>query len=159
ANVCVDLGAPAPARLSGSAVCGIYLIRATVRTCNASNRIVLWSGLMRAQYSRTWGETQGFQVWRFLVNGDLVPSPFLLSRYGRNACAVAPCAAANQNHIHVSGFVDYALACGSGRFDVALALGHECDRYEHSGTARPGTFHPTRAYAWVAPADFVPITT
>jgi hypothetical protein len=161
ANACVALGAATPARLNGSAVCGIYLIRFTVKTCNGANPIVLWSGLMRAQYSRTWGESfgSGLQVWRFLLNGDLVPSSFLISRDGHNACAVAPCAAANQNRIHVTGYVDYALDCFQGRMDVAFALKHDCDRFEHFGTARPGTFHATRAYAWVAPAGFTPITT
>ncbi|MBI1849199.1 MAG: hypothetical protein HYR85_02535 [Planctomycetes bacterium] len=159
-NLCVDIGAPQPVQQGGAIICGIYLIRYQIKTCNPANPIVLWTGTMRAHYSRTWGAAAGAapdtQVWRFLLNGDLVPSQALLA-HANNTCVVAPCRAAFNNRIHVWGYIDYALDCNNGRFQAAWGLNHGCDYSEHSpGSARPGAFHPTRSYTWLGPtAGFV----
>jgi hypothetical protein len=156
ANACVDIAAPVPVPQNGALVCGVYLIRYTIKTCGANQ--VLWSGSMRAQYSRTWAEASGaagpdFQVWRFLLNGDLVPSAFLLSHFPNNQCVVAPCRAAFNNAIHTGGYIDYAFDCVNGRWQAAWALDHNCDLFEHAVgvSARPGNFHAFKSYTWLGP--------
>jgi hypothetical protein len=165
-NLCAQIGAPQPVLAGGGVVCGVYLIRFTMTTC-AGGMPTLWSGNMRAHYSRTWiesstpGAVPDIQVWRFLLNGDLVPGTGLPTA---NPCAFAPCIPASGGKLHVWGFIDYAGSCTSaGGFRVAWALNHGCDFSEHGpGSARPGAFHPTKSYTWVGPsAGFVvdPVTT
>ncbi|MBI3844175.1 MAG: hypothetical protein HY292_05990 [Planctomycetes bacterium] len=161
ANVCATIGPPAPAQAGGALVCGIYTIRFTFRTCGGA-ATVLWSGTMRAQYSRTWvvstvpGTVPDVQVWRFLLNGDLVPSTSLPTG---NPSVFAPCMPAFGNKMHVWGYIDYAGTCiASGpTFSVAWALNHGCDSSAHGATStRPGAFHASRSYTWVGPsAGFV----
>ncbi len=155
ANICVDLSAPTPAVSGGGVVCGIYTIRYRVKLCNPAGTL-LWTGVMRAQYSRTWfassvaGAIPDRQVWRFLLNGDFVPQPALPPN---NTCVRAPCAAAFANRIHVWGYIDYSQDKNNGTFETAWALNHGCDATEHlPGTsARPGAFHPNLSYTWIGP--------
>jgi hypothetical protein len=157
-NICATIGPPTPVQVGGANVCGIYLIRFTIFTCGAGT--VLWSGSMRAQYSRTWleqasGTSPDTQVWRFLLNGDFVPSTALPTG---NPNVFAPCIPAFGNRMHVWGYIDYAGTCTSApTFQVAWALNHGCDFSEHGPPSfRPGAFHPTRSYTWLGPsAGFV----
>jgi hypothetical protein len=116
-----------------------------------------WGGKLRMHYSRTWLETgtnQQFQVWRFLVNGDLVPT----AAAGGVPCPVPPCAAPHGGRVRFTGYVDYARDCASGQFQFAWMLSHVCDKIDHApGFPRAGVFHPDRSYTFVGPAaGFVP---
>jgi hypothetical protein len=157
ANVCVSIAAPTPVASGGATVCGVFLIRYTISSCGATPR-VLWSGNMRAHYSRTWLESStgalppNTQVWRFLLNGDLVPSAFLLGAYGANAAVVPPCQATFGHAVHFWGYIDYALDCASNSYATAWVLNHDCDFSEHHPTgARPGVFHPRYSYDFLGP--------
>jgi hypothetical protein len=115
--------------------------------------VVGWQGTLRLQYSRTWMETTpggGFmQVWRFLVNGDLRPT----AAAGPVPCPVPNCAAAFNNRVRWTGYVDYAQNCGSLVWSQAWMLDHECDFIDHApGFPRAGAFHPGRSYTFVGPA-------
>lgn len=138
--------------------CGYYLLRVTVT--NAGGALTAWTGTLVMTYSRTWVEARvsaanpDLQVWRFLVNGDLRLSNDLINGFGTNTCVVAPCALAYNRNLHVSGYIDYAQDCTNGQFEVAFALDHDCDLFEHESgfTCRPGNFHPNISYTWVGPA-------
>ncbi len=137
-------------------LCSYYVARYTVKDGAGT---VLWSGAMRLAYSRTWLETAGatsYQVWRFLANGDLRPT----ADAGGTPCPVPACAAAFNNKVHFTGYVDYARHCGTGVFESAGALGHEVDSVTHvAGFTRSGAFHPDRGYDFVWPAEgFTPNT-
>ncbi|MBI3846954.1 MAG: hypothetical protein HY292_20205 [Planctomycetes bacterium] len=164
-RLCVDVAAPRLATTgNGRVVCGLYLIRFTIHTCSPNRPQTLWSGSMRAQYSRTWleapvtGGASSLQVHRFLLNGDLTPSAFLVSHFGSNRFAVPPCAAAFSQHVHFWGYIDYARDCGSPAptVEIAWALNHDCDAFEHAGgSSRPspgsGPFHGGVSYGFVGP--------
>src|SRR5688572_28639846 len=78
---------------TGVANCGVY--NSKLRLRNAAG-VIAWSGDLRMHYSRTWLETganTNFQVWRFLVNGDLVPT----TAAGGMPCPVPPCAPPHNN--------------------------------------------------------------
>jgi hypothetical protein len=148
-----------------TAACGIYFLNVTVT--NLPGTFTLWTGNLVMTYSRTFAEASvpgnppDTQVWRFIVNGDLQPSAALITSFGGNACVVAPCVA-TYNRFHVQGYIDYAQDCDTGTFQIAYALDHDCDPYEHGNvfTFRPGAFHPNRSYSWVGPnAGFVINTT
>ncbi|MBI1851944.1 MAG: hypothetical protein HYR85_16525, partial [Planctomycetes bacterium] len=167
-RVCVDIAAPQPVTdAAGNRVCGIYLIRYTIRTCGAAAQ-VLWSDTMRAHYSRTWLEIApgstfpNSQVHRFLLNGDLVPSTFLIQHAGANTCVLPPCAARFGNRVHFWGYIDYSHLCQSPapQFAAAWGLNHDCDIFEHGPvSARPvgaAPAHPDQSYVFVGPgAGFV----
>jgi hypothetical protein len=167
-NICVSFGVPAPLVRAGVVFdCGLYLIPITIRTC-AANPVTLWSGRLLATYSRTWLEdavpdpagAPDHQIWRFLVNGDLRPSTFLLQNFGNNICVVPPCHAAFQNLVYWFGYIDYRNDCATGRWTVEWAIDHECDRFHHNAdSARPApvgaVFHPQHSYNFVGPSSFV----
>ncbi len=151
-DACVDIAAPV-----ATPNCGVYTISFTIRACGPQMR-VLWTGTLTAQYSRNWLEAgpanATLGVWRFVLNGDLVPSTFVVNRYGQNRCAVAPCFF-TYGRFFVFGHIDYALNCQTGVWQAAGSLDHECDPVTHAPfTGRPiaGGSHPTLSYTWVWPA-------
>jgi hypothetical protein len=119
-----------------------------------------WSGTMRLLYSRTWLETDPaglpLQVWRYLVNGDLRPTPFA----GPPPCPLPPCSPAFANRVRFTGYIDFAASClaAAPGVQVAWMLTHACDPIDHApGFPRAGAFHPGRSYTFVGPAaGFVP---
>lgn len=120
--------------------------------------VLKWSGRMRLVYSRTWMEVDPsgapLQVWRFLVNGDLVPTPAA----GPAPCPLPPCALAFAGQVRFTGYIDYAESCtAAGGLQVAWMLTHACDTIDHApGFPRAGAFHPGRSYTFVGPsAGFV----
>jgi len=166
-NLQVMINAPVPVN-SGGIICGLYLIKFTVKTGGGQT---LWTGNLRAHYSRNWQEIdatgQTIGVWRLLLNGDFRPSTFLLGQsQASNPCVVPPCRASFNNRVYVAGYIDYAFDCTNLTWNAAWAFGHECDVIHHPlGSPRPapaGGFHPTRSYTWLGPGTtFVvdPITT
>ncbi len=152
-NLCVDIGAPQPVGAGGALVCGIYTIRYQIKVCTTG--AVLWNGTMRAHYSRNWQESSipgaiNLGVWRFLLNGDLVPTVNLPPG---NPC-VRPVCASTFGRVYFSGYIDYAFDCNSGTWAAAWGLTHECDHLHHLN-ARPHPaefFHPTRSFTFVGPS-------
>ncbi len=113
---------------------------------------VLWRGLLRLLYSRTWVEIEPsgatLQVWRFLVNGDLSAT----AAAGLSPCPVPPCEAAF-GKVRFTGYVDFAEDCGTGVFQHAWMLTHSCDVVDHApGFPRAGFFHFNRAYTFIGPS-------
>lgn len=137
--------------------CGEQRMRLDV--VNASNAL-LWRGQMRLMYSRTWVavDTNGlaFQVWRFLVNGDLTNYPAA----GSAPCPVPACAASFGNRTRFTGYLDYTEDCSTpgGASQFAWMLTHACDAFDHhAGFPRAGAFHADRSFSFVGPAaGFVP---
>jgi hypothetical protein len=158
-NMLVEIAAPREVNRQGAGVvCGVDLIRMTFKTRTTTPR-TLWTVRLRAQYARNWlasvGDPAGppdTEVWRFLVNGSMAPSSFLLGRFGQNDCAVPPCVSQYPSP-HFWGYIDFAQNCSTGAWQAAFALQHDCDMLEHGSTsARPGTFHPVEAYVFVGPS-------
>jgi hypothetical protein len=152
---CVNLGPLVPATGGGALICGAYDVRFRTRTCGTTN--FLWNGSLKAFYSRTWQEssipgTVNLQVWRFVVNGDLIPSPLLPTGPCRK-----PACTSNYTRVYFSGYMDYAFDCINNTWSVAFAISHECDSVHHqAGTARPapaGGLHPTRSFSIVGPGS------
>ncbi len=115
--------------------------------------ILKWRGRLNLLYARTWLETNSagvpVQVWRFLANGDLSPTPAA----GPIPCPVPPCAPVHQNRVRFTGYVDYARDCSTNTFQNAWMLTHACDFIDHHpGFPRAGAFHPDRTYSFVGPA-------
>ena len=113
---------------------------------------VLWRGLMRLLYSRTWQETDAsggqVQVWRFLVNGDMIAT----SAAGLSPCPVPPCQAAF-GKVRFTGYIDYAETCSTGNVETAWMLTHGCDLIDHAPNfPRSGFFHPNHSYTFVGPS-------
>lgn len=116
-----------------------------------------WQGAVNLTYPRTWLETTAttkYQVWRFLVNGDLLPT----AAAGGLPCPLPPCAPVHNNRVRFTGYLDYALDCSTNVFSFAWMLSHVCDFLDHDPAfPRGGVFHPDRAYTFVGPAGgFVP---
>lgn len=141
--------------------CGYSLIRFDIT--NVGGSVDIWKGKLISAYSRTWMEVSptssvpNTQVWRFLVNGDFVIDPFIVTTFGSNTCVVPP-SYSTYGKILVTGYVDYAFNCDTSTWSVAYALGHECDAYEHTTpfSDRPGAFGNQKTYNWVGPsAGFV----
>lgn len=150
-------GRPRPASTATiPPLCSVFIARLDV---NDAAGTALWTGPMRMWYSRTWFESDGgvqrYQVWRFLVNGDLRA---LLA--AGTPCPIPTCAAAFGGRVHYRGYVDYAVDCATGVFSMAWALDHGCDRLHHApGYPRAGVFHARRSYTMVGPlAGFVATT-
>ena len=121
--------------------------------------VLKWTGTLRVTYARTWLETNTaglpLQVWRFLVNGDLRPTPVVAPP----PCPLPPCAAAFGGRVRFTGYIDYARDCtAASALEVAWMLTHACDVIDHApGFPRAGAFHPGRSYTFVGPsAGFVP---
>jgi hypothetical protein len=152
---CSHLGIPNPMQGGGALICGAYTIRVQMRDC--SSGLFVWNGQVDAFYSRNWQASSiagaiNLNVWRFVVNGDLLPGPGLVStQYSRPSCI------SHYPRLHVTGYVDYVYDCIAGTWQSAWMLTHECDSVHHAaGTARPGTFHPNISFTVVAPdAGFV----
>ena len=157
----LEIGQPRQARDPNRApapIASVYVSRYTV-TDGAGT--ALWSGIMRMIYSRTWYESSdsaNYQVWRFLVNGDLRAT----ADSGPTPCLVPVCAASFNNKVHFTGYVDYARDCATGTFYCSGAVTHELDKFDHTsftGSPRSGSFHSERNYDFVWPAaGFVPET-
>ncbi len=151
-QLCVTIGAPV------QAACGVYVINFQIRTCGSNQ--LLWRGNIRAHYARNWQEFDPVRVhgvWRFLLNGDLVPQPVIASNTNPN---IRPPCIVNFGRAYFSGYIDYALDCSvPGSWSVAWVLDHDCDRTTHvSGTARviAAGSHRNRSYTFVGPsAGFV----
>lgn len=139
-----------------SPIASLYVARYTVRDGAGTE---LWSGVMRMAYARTWYEvapSATYQVWRFIVNGDLRAT----AAAGPTPCPVPVCAASFNNKVHFTGYVDYARDCATETFSCAGAVTHELSTIDHAGSGqRSGGFHPDRSYDFVWPATgFVPET-
>ena len=155
---CSHLGAPLPVMSGGALVCGAYSIRVNLKDC--ASGALIWNGSVNATYSRNWQASSlagaiNLNVWRFVVNGDLLPAPALQT----NPCLRPDCLN-NYARLYVTGYVDYAFDCAAGTWQVSWMLDHECDSVHHAlGTARPAPatgLHPTRSFTVVAPdAGFV----
>ena len=137
--------------LSGTpALTSCAWFRARLRLFNASNQLA-WVGSMQLSYARTWIENppgQQYQVWRYLVNGDM-------RAQGASAlpCANPPCASAFGGAVRFTGYVDYTNLCGTILNFQAWMLTHACDAIDHApGFPRAGSFHPNRYYAFAGPA-------
>jgi len=153
---CVALGKPQPILGGGGQICGEYNIRFQLRDCGTG--LMHWTGGMRATYSRNWLESQGaagttpnLTVYRFIVNGDLVPT----INVPNNACE-RPASLNVYSRVYFSGHVDYALDCATNQWSVAWAINHECDQVHHTAaSARPAPaigFDPAKSYSFVGPA-------
>jgi hypothetical protein len=160
-SYCAVLGVPQPATNAGQILCSVYDIRLRLRTCGTLNFI--WNGSVKAYYSRTWQESSiagslNLQVWRFVVNGDMLPTNLVPP----GACTKPACL--NQyTRVYFSGYIDYAFDCINGGWQVSFAVSHECDSIHHQpGTARPapaGGLHPRHSFSIVGPGStFVPAT-
>jgi hypothetical protein len=149
----VTLGAPAQFS------CGAYSTQFSAT--NAAGAPVL-SGLLRMDYTRTWQEIApiapggNYQVWRFVVKGDLTNTAAAAA-----ACPTPNCITAANPTAFFYGYADYAFDCLTGQWQNSLVLYHGCDRFSHSPvSSAPGVFHPGTSYAIVAPVTaanpFVP---
>ena len=76
---CVNIGPPLQMQSGGQLLCGAYNIRIRLRFCGTSNFV--WLGFVNAFYTRNWQESpapgQILNVWRFVINGDMLPTNFL----------------------------------------------------------------------------------
>lgn len=141
--------------------CGEFISQLTV--VDAAGNPVL-SGLMRLSYTRTWDEDDAFgvlrQVWRFVVKVDIEP----VAGGTPNPCIEPNCLDPVGPHpsAYYYGYLDYT-SCDLASWQSALVLYHGCDRFVHTPgfSDRPGVFHPSSAFAIVAPHSatqpFVPM--
>ena len=152
---CANVGAPIPVQSGGAVVCGAYQIRVRLRICGTNNFV--WLGFVNAYYSRNWQESSvpgavDLEVWRFVINGDFLPTPLL-----PNTPCDRPGCLGQYSRVYFSGYIDYAFDCVNGGWQVAFALSHECDSIHHApGTARPAPgagLHPTRSFSIVGPGS------
>jgi len=159
---CANIGPPLPIAGQGGVVqCGAYNIRIRLRFCGTNNFV--WLGFVNAYYSRNWQAssipgTLDLNVWRFVINGDFLPTTFLPN----NPRERPPCLS-TYTRVYFSGHIDYALNCTTGVWQAAFSLSHECDGIHHMpGSARPapaGGLHPTRSYSIVGPGStFTPMS-
>lgn len=140
-------------------LCDYWFINVTITSPPAVNII---NQLLVAKYDRTWVEFPvaggaPIQVWRFLVNGDLVYSTSTATSAG---CPVPLSALPPFNlPVHYIGNVDYAFDCGTGSWQIAYTLTHFCPTESHAPfSARPiaaAAGWPKRTYHFVGPANFV----
>jgi hypothetical protein len=128
-------------------------LRSILRMRDSAGNMI-WRGKMNLTYSRTWEERDPvngttYQVWRFLVNGDLRHT----SAAGAPPCPVPACASAHQRRVRHTGYVDWALDCNQQTWSNSWMLTHACDKFEHiGGFPRGGGFHPERSFSFVGPA-------
>ena len=110
-------------------------------------------GKMTLTYSRTWYEKKKtvpsthWQIWRFLVNGDL--------RYSQGAKgSLRPnCAFNHKGRVRYTGYVDWALDINKGTWSNTWMLTHATDDLEHVPShPREGNYHCDRSYSFVGPA-------
>ncbi len=85
------------------------------------------------KYARTWTESltggQSVRVYRFLVNGDLIP---IAASGPLNACNF-PTTLNTFGAIWVNGFIDYGCRNGGQQFDVAVGLQYLPGGLSHNG--------------------------
>jgi hypothetical protein len=116
---------------------------------------------LAAKYARTWieypsgGGGAPLQVWRFLVNGDLVYSP----GPGATESTVPKSALPPFNMpVHFVGNVDFALDLGTANWEVAYTLSHFCPQESHAWFSRrpipEANLWVNRTYHFVGPANF-----
>jgi hypothetical protein len=146
-NLRVDITPP------GVVTCGQYVSELKVLD-DLSGAIVL-EGALVLDYTRTWIETMPsgdlVQVWRFVAKVDLIS-------VGAGAffpCVTPECVtpAGPYQRAFYYGYMDFAGCDGPVFGQNALVLYHNCDRFIHADglSDKPGTFHPGRSYALVAP--------
>ena len=149
----VSISNPAP-----TPICGQYTAEVKVGDCSGAT---ILEGSARLDYTRGWSEAGAitpspggptfqaeFQVWRFLIKADLKTGP---------TPVIAPCPVPScipqADTAFFYGYVDYAIDCATGIRENAVVLFHGCDWLIHGQllSDKPGTFHPDRSYAIVAP--------
>ena len=109
-----------------------------------------FAGKLVAKYSRTWRLSNGNQVWRFLLNGDV--------KYGNSigtfGCPQPP----NQGPQHFIGHIDYTCSSFAVQPDISLSLSLLPGCISHGPLSeRPLTgaaAHPGTSYHLVTPAGF-----
>lgn len=117
-----------------------------------------FGGTLYMKYARTWldGLASQTQVWRFLVNGDLV-----CQGPPTTGCAsvLPPCWLASPlgpGIVHWDGHIDYA--CTNGTWSESLSLNHHRGLYSHHPAScafiPPGVDHLFESYHLVGPAPF-----
>ena len=139
--------------------CGLYTSQLTSTDCGSGNGHM--GGTLSLDYARTWDEFpvpgQVMQVWRFLVKADLA-LPFATAA----SCPFPSCLPTHSTAFYY-GYLDYAFDCSAGTWESALVLYHGCDKFQHDPlfSSRPGSFHPNKTFAIVAPSTlsnpFVPV--
>jgi hypothetical protein len=133
--------------------CGQFVSELTVLD-DISGALVLRGNLL-LDYTRTWLERMPSgdltQVWRFVAKVDLIPA-------GAGAffpCVTPECVfpAGPYETAFYYGYLDYSGCDGAFAGQNALVLFHNCDRFIHADglSDKPGTFHPERSFALVAP--------
>lgn len=130
-------------------LCGFYTTQATLTLCN--KEMTQFAGQLLLIYSRTWLEqsSDDYQVWRFLVNGDLVVKSEL------DPCPVPTCAGDFGGRVRFWGYIDYVENLDTNETAYAYAFNHDCDAIDHvSPYNRNGTYHASRSYTFVGPGQF-----
>jgi hypothetical protein len=130
-------------------------------TIDAQPAFSIVNQTLAAKYARTWieGPPVGWpiQVWRFLVNGDLVYAPGASGGAGNPIplSALPP----YQLPVHFIGNVDFVKNLGTGVWELAYTLTHFCPIESHAAfSQRPipeASQWPNRTYHFVGPANFV----
>ncbi len=137
-------------------LCDYWLMGITV---NSAQFAIAGNQFLVAKYARTWRENAGatqFQVWRFLVNGDLAYTASTAAGIGNPVplSAVAPF----NLPVHFIGSLDYALNCQTGAWNIALNLTHLCPTDAHAPFSQQpigaAAFWAKRTYHFIAPANF-----
>ena len=118
--------------------------------------------LVVMKYARTWTEAGGSgprQVWRFLINVDLVFNP---TGAGASPCPIPPCASLATppaRPVNFMGHIDYAYDCTNNAWSTCYSLIHFCGYFMHGPSSQrplpPALAHQDRAYAFAGPAPFV----
>ena len=145
-QACVDVML---AGFNPTPLCTQYQVDLSVTDCLG---VPIMSGVVTLDYTRTWEELEpvtavSMQVWRFAAKVDLISSGISATTCPEPSCT----AAAGQAFFY--GYVDYVRNCATGAVEGALVLFHGCDRFIHDPafSSIPGSYHPTRSYAIVAP--------
>lgn len=158
-QVKLKLVLPAPTKFA----CGYYYLQ-DVQLFNATTGVPIWSpsNFWYMVYTRTWVEAATinnqpvtFQVWRFLINGEVNPSNQMVGN--PDPCLIPKCTFnANTQPIHYSGYVDYALNTNTNQWRIAFGVQHACDAFTHNNFSKyPAGGHKERSFCVVAPGDFV----
>lgn len=109
-----------------------------------------FEGKLIAKYSRTWRISNGNQVWRFLLNGNMKYGPSI----GIFGCPTPP----HADPSHYIGYIDYTCSPLSLSPNVALNLNHMPGCISHSTlSANPlagFAAHNNTSYHLVTPNNF-----
>lgn len=114
-----------------------------------------YDGQLYGKYARTFRERTPngttFQVWRFLVNGDFVPT----TTSALSSPCLIPTSFNTYGRVHFVGHIDYACNLAGG-FDMAVSLQYLPGCISHGLVSqRPGNGDPSRNYYLVAPDNFI----